>query len=635
MRLPAAASAARLWGPCALLLAVVVGPWLAALRVSGPRTILLDFGPGDGPYVHGFAPEWEVDDHVGTHWTTYVAGVELPLEVRGPPLRLTLRYARVLPQTAVVDVLVAGRAAPRFTCRGGIWEERTLDFGSVDPHPARVDLRVDSHDRRNLGLKLDWMRLEAGATRLRGTARLRPVATIALLAILLLALGWPATRALAGAVPAAAAVTALLLRDAWLTHRLLANVPEMLAAVVVVVLTLRALRRFRAGFSSEMKVAAGLAAYAFLLRAGALNHPSFYYPDLLVHARLVSVVREAGFDFLRAPAHYLWGEPGAIAAEGRAPSGLWLMNVGGRGYGMPYSLAFHAPFAALDATAERRIGWLKLWGALCSVVPILALGALARRWGLTLLGSAALLLVPTYASRLTLGLLPALFGHAVEMLFVVWVARLPGGRLSARVVATGTLLLAACQLAYVSSPASLLVAVLAASLLFTRQPDAGARARGLLVMLAAASAISVLAYYRDFLAPWLPGGGVAGVVGVASGSGLENPLVRVRAVLGTTFVVAGLTGALALRQVASARALLGAWALVGMLLLAARSVVPLMRFSHEELWLAPLVCLAAGQAVAWLWAGGGWRRALAVALGLTLAIEGAWLQWRALAAQLH
>ena len=368
--------------PYLALGAILIGPAWAASRVSGPRTLDLDFGPGDGSYVRGFGPEWEVDDKVGTHWTTYEAAVELPIEVRGP-LRLTLRYSRVLPQTAVVDVTVAGRAARRFTCRGGIWEERALEVGSVEPRPARVDLRVDSHDRRNLGLKLDWMRLEAGATRLLGRARLRPVATIALLAILLLALGWPASRALAWAVPAATGVSALLLRDAWLAHRLLACVPEMLAALVAGVLAVRAFPRFRDGFSPAMRVAASLAAYAFLLRAGAVNHPSFYYPDLLVHARLVSVVRAAGVDFLRAPSRHLWGEPDQANPEGRAPSGLWLKQVGGRAYGFPYSLAFHAPFAPMPATPDQRVGWLKVWGALLSVVPILAVGALGRRWRLS------------------------------------------------------------------------------------------------------------------------------------------------------------------------------------------------------------------------------------------------------------
>jgi hypothetical protein len=612
---------------------LLVAPAWAAWRLSAPRALVLDLGPGDGPYVSGFAPEWEVDEKVGTHWTSYEADVALPIDVRGP-VRLTLRYARVLPQTAVVDVLLNGRSIGRFDCRGGVWEERSFDVIVPSAVPARVSLRVDSHDRRNLGLKLDWMRLDAGGARLAGWARIRPVATVALLVLLGLALGWPIAWAVGGAVPAAAGITVLLLRDAWLTHRLLALVPEFLGAGILLVLAVRALPRFRAGFTSAVKVAGALAAYAFLVRVGAVNHPAFYYPDLLVHARLVEIVRAAGPDLLRAPSSYIWGAAGSVNAEGRGPSGLWLKDIGGRAYGLPYSLAFHAPFAAFQATLDRRIAWLKVWGAALSVVPILALGALARRWGLSLLGLGAMLLVPVYLSRLAFALLPALFGHAAEMLFLVWLARLPPGRLSPRTLAVGALLLSACQLAYVSASASLLVILLAAGVALAREQEG--RARALAVMLVAASAFSVALYYRDFLTPWLSGGaGLAGVRGAGSGSGFENPLRRVQAVFGTSFVLAAAGGAAWLWRTAPARRLVAAWALVGAFLLAARSVVPVMRFAHEELWLAPLVCLAAGQAVAWLWRSGSWRRAAAVVLGVALAVEGALLQWRALAAQLH
>lgn len=624
----APARARRCWSLALLAALLLVPPW-AASRVSGVRAITLDLGPGDGPFVRGFVPDWEVEDQVGTHWTTYDAAAVLPLEVRGP-LRVVLRYSRVLPQTAVVDVSVMGRPAPRFTCRGGTWEERALEIGDVPPLPAAVEVHVDSHDRRNLGLKLDWIRLEAGGTRLVGRARHRPVVTIGLLALLLLALGWTVTEALLLTAPAAGALVVLLLRDPWLTHRLLAHLPETLAAALAVVLPLRMLAAFRGGFPSAIRRAGTVAVGAFLLRAAAVNHPAFYYPDLLVHARLVEVLRNAGFDYLRAPYHYLWGDPSEVSAAGRAPSGLWLKDVGGRAFGPPYSLAFHAPFAPFVATMDERIAGLKVWGALVSVVPMLALGALARRYGLSSLGLAALLFVPTYVSRLTLGLLPALFGHAVEMLFLVWLSRQPSGRWPTRTIVTGVLLLAACQLAYVSVSVSLLVALLAAHAFRSHDPDSRPRALALATMLLAASAISLLAHYRDFLTR-----GVPGVQGATAGSGLENPLARLGAVIGTGFVLAAVAGIPVLRRAIEARALLGAWAVVGLTLLAVRTVVPVMHFCHEELWIAPLVCLSAGQAVAWLWSRGGWRRGAAVAIALALSIAGSLQQWRALTAQLH
>ena len=135
---------------------------------------------------------------------------------------------------------------------------------------------------------------------------------------------------------------------------------------------------------------------------------------------------------------------------------------------------------------------------------------------------------------------------------------------------------------------------------------------------------------RDFLTR-----GVPGVQGATAGAAFENPLARLSAVTGTAFVVAAVAGTFVLRRVVAARSLLAAWAVVGLTLIAVRTVVPVMHFCHEELWIAPLVCLSAGEAVAWLWSRGGWRSAAAVAAALAIAIEGSLLQWRAFTAQLH
>jgi hypothetical protein len=148
-------------------------------------------------------------------------------------------------------------------------------------------------------------------------------------------------------------------------------------------------------------------------------------------------------------------------------------------------------------------------------------------------------------------------------------------------------------------------------------------------MLLAASTISVLAHYRDFLTR-----GVPGVRGASAGAALESPLARLDAVIGTCIVLAAVAGIPLLRRAIEARALLGAWAVVGLMLLAVRTVVPVMQFSHEELWIAPLVCLSAGQSVAWLCSRGRWPRAAAVAAALAIAIEGSLMQWRVWTAQL-
>jgi len=48
---------------------------------------------------------------------------------------------------------------------------------------------------------------------------------------------------------------------------------------------------------------------------------------------------------------------------------------------------------------------------------------------------------------------------------------------------------------------------------------------------------------------------------------------------------------------------------------------------HDALFVTPLVCLAAGESVAALHRGAGWRRALGLALLAALATQGLFAQW--------
>src|SRR5262249_50218247 len=80
--------------------------------------------------------------------------------------------------------------------------------------------------------------------------------------------------------------------------------------------------------------------------------------------------------------------------------------------------------------------------------------------------------------------------------------------------------------------------------------------------------------------------------------------------------------------------LTAAWLLTYFLLLFLRAKLPdVFRYGHETLFLTPLVCLASGECLAWLWHRGGWRRALALGCLLLLIGQGAVWQWRAVADQ--
>jgi hypothetical protein len=204
----------------------------ALLGSRSAQRLALNLGPGDAPYVTGFLPRYEIEDKVATHWTTYDARIELPLSLHSGVASVSYRFARVLPETAVVEVSFQDRLLDRFECRGGIFQERRVTLGIANIAPAALSFHVDSHDRKNLGLKMDWLVLETdGHTRvsLRGLARWRAALLALLLFGLLRGAGWGRVPAAALVLPWTAAGSVGLLLRPWLVHRLLTGVPETLA----------------------------------------------------------------------------------------------------------------------------------------------------------------------------------------------------------------------------------------------------------------------------------------------------------------------------------------------------------------------------------------------------------------------
>src|SRR5688500_18018072 len=90
------------WAAWGAVLALPLAAALAGSRTGRP--VVLNLGPGDGPYIAGFAPDYEIDHKVATHWTTYHAEIVLPLTIDGGPAALSYRYARMYGETAQVEV---------------------------------------------------------------------------------------------------------------------------------------------------------------------------------------------------------------------------------------------------------------------------------------------------------------------------------------------------------------------------------------------------------------------------------------------------------------------------------------------------------------------------------------------------
>ncbi|HEY8147466.1 MAG TPA: hypothetical protein VIK51_00940 [Vicinamibacteria bacterium] len=621
---------------------LVLAPLLAGrLAVTGPRTVTLNFGPGDGPYLSGFAPEYEIDDKVGTHWTTYHAGVALPLQVRGGPIDMSYRFTRGFGETAQVEILFDARAVDHFQCRGGTVLERKTALGALPPTRVRIGIESDSHERRDRGLKMDWIRLVLGPgarLRLIGWAAVMPTLAVALVLAIHLLAGWSLRHAVVLTAPWSLAAVAGLVLDPWLTHRLLRGIPLALTLFGGVGLAAAAWRRRRGALSAEsLRVLAALALAAFLLRALAVNHPDFYYPDLRTHARLVEKVQEGGASFFVSPSRAIWEH------------GVWRTEAYGKTYAFPYTPGFHLPFTLLKVGYDTLLLCLKLSAAAISVVPIFLTWALARRLGVSVLGAALLAVIPTYTSRLSFAFLPALFGHAFDLALVCWLATHLDSIRVPRTWLVGAGWIAACQLAYISGVMNTAALVLALVLwaLARRRP---AEAVALAAMGLGASVIAVALFYRDFL------GMVFDLVPRIAQGAAQAPsrypvqpfwLVayeRTRDFFDTVYPILAAAGlALMWREAepegaastAARRWLLVGWLGAYLLLLAGRAKAPdVFLHGHETLLVTPLVCLAAGVAVACLarLSRAAWWTA--VALLAALAAQGALGQWRAIAEQL-
>ncbi|HWX23860.1 MAG TPA: hypothetical protein VN083_02410 [Vicinamibacteria bacterium] len=613
---------------------------------SSPLGVTFRLGPGDSPFLVGFSPEFEIEGGVATHWTGENGTVDLPLEAEGNAV-LSYRLARVLPQTAHVEVLLDGEVVDRFSCRGGAFLERSVPLGGRPRTPLSLTFHVESKDSRKLGVKLHWVRLEGAKGARLWLRGLRPETEgtflVLVFAVLLLASGWHSAAAAALVGPVSVLVSLGLRWDPWLTHRLLTLLPETLLVVGLpsVGLGRLLLARGRVGIR-DLRVATLLVALTFLARGAALNHPDFYYPDFMLHARLVQVVREAGVDFLRSPSRYLWARARGVPPEAgglvRAASGLWMRPFNGAPLGMPYSLAFHLPFALLPLGYDSILTAIRVAGALISTLPLLAAFVFARRAGISAFGVVLMAVVPSYVSKLSVGALPAIFGHAVDMAFLAWLAGRVGELSRPRVFAVGVALVAACDLAYVSAVIHLSLFLALLGLVLALEAPMGARFRALVVPLALGAGgtlVAVALYYRDFLgAVWvLATGWAQPTAGGASPYPPEPflPLLAFRTLsfFGWGYPLLALAG-LALLLGRRRAGLLLPWMLTYVLLLFLRAHVPdVFRWVHDTLFVTPALCLASGVAIAFLFQAGGLKRLLAVGLLVAFGLQGLVLQWLA------
>ncbi len=607
------------------------------------RHLTLNLGPGDTPFVTGFEANSDVEDKVGWHWTTYDASIDLPFTTAGSEVSATLRYARVFGEEAVVNVSVAGVATETFRARGGEIRTTTLGAPSVQG-PLVVSIQSDSHERRNMGLRMDSLALQAtgGAPfKLRGGAALRPPLAVGLLFAGLLILGSSPLVAGGSTLLAALAFAGRANADLFGAWRQTHLAPEMLVVATLVLLAGRTWLHLRVPM--EKAVATTLASAALLTmlwRLALVFHPDFYYPDLLTHTRVVEAIREEGPSFFLHPAD-------ALSAQK-----AWTKPVMGSLSSLPYAVMFHTPFAvlagALDLATDEIETALKAGSSLVSVIPILLGGALAVRLSLPPLAALLLCVIPTYVSRLSFALLPALFGHMFDLGVLLTIATVMSRDAlgSARSVLQAMAALLLGHLAYTSGVVNeaVFMGVLVVLALLSGRPGLGF---GLGLTLAGAGAAlgAFLLYYRHFVGDVFALG--MRVLGLgASGAGSSDSVYPVESFWALLFertntffgwpylslAVLGLwLGGSAIRESKVAQA----WGIAYLVLILLRARIPdVFRYGHETLFLTPLIALLAGTALVLAGRrGGAWRNG-ALAAGLALLAASLWQQWLAISGQL-
>jgi hypothetical protein len=155
------------------------------------------------------------------------------------------------------------------------------------------------------------------------------------------------------------------------------------------------------------------------------------------------------------------------------------------------------------------------------------------------------------------------------------------------------------------------------------------------------SLLSFALYYRDFLPmafDVLPGfaGGAATASRYPAQPFLAVVSARTHDFFGGVLPVLALAGLVLLLARGRGRDLLLAWGASYFVMLFGRANLPdLFLHGHETLFVTPLVCLTAGEALRALWGLGRIGRVAAASGLLFLAYQGLTLQWQALAAQLQ
>ena len=545
---------------------------LAAAR-RAPATV--DVGPSTGAIGTGLT-ESEERPPVTFRWTRRVAALEIPVTTGGGPAAVTLRAARFLDDPASVQVFVSGRRAGAFTAVPGGYRVYRLD-ADVPPGPLRIEILSASADAEDLGVALDWVRVEGPAWRMGGW-RMRALPAIGALVAMVAGFGAVAA-ALAGLGVAVLLALAAAVDPFAAVH---AGGHLVVGAALLPLAVAAALRRVP---GSRFVVLIVLAAY--LVKGGGVFHPRYFYPDVRNFGRYVEALS----------AGHGWPAERGRAAQVRTNT-AYPRFVAGKAYAFPYSPLFFLPFTTLGPDRAVVEDGLKHAALAAAALEVAAVFVLARTIGGAGSGIAAALLaafLPPLFNRLLFAMFATIAGHLLDVAAIAAAARAVRVRTRRAFAATFALTLAAL-LTYVSSLFNLGAFLGALASLERRS------ARPLLGIAVLASALTVGFLYMPFvfdfvreIAPAALHGG-----GTPAPSSPSGALARIPLFYGFAFpllTVAGLA-LIARRAPAEGRRAVLAYAIAFAVLVGLRAFgAGLFKDLKEIEFAGPLVALGTGAVI--------------------------------------
>ncbi len=414
----------------ALLGVLAASEGLFALAAARHAPVTVDVGPSTGALGSGFT-ESEERPPLTFRWTRRTAALAVPVTTSGGPATVSLRAARFLDEPATVRVFVSGTPAGAFTASPGGFRVHRL-AADVPPGPLRVELLSASAGAEDLGVALDWVRVEGPAWRMAGWP---PRALVAAGVLAAMAGGFGA----AGAALVGLGLGALLALAAAFDPFAAAHASgHLVAGAVAVPAAVAFLLRGVPG--RRFVVVIVLAGY--VIKGGGVFHPRYFYPDVRNFGRYVEALGEA---------------EGTVAERGRAAqvrtNTAYPRFVAGKPYAFPYSPLFFLPFTALGHDRSRVEEALKHAALAAAALEVAAVFVLARAVGGAGSGIAAALLaafLPPLFNRLLFAMFATIAGHLLDVMAIAAAARAARLPTARGFWATFALTLAAL-LTYVSS----------------------------------------------------------------------------------------------------------------------------------------------------------------------------------------